>query len=178
MTLKRHYTMSEVQTLLYESEGRRPKPSEKDSGHTVSLHGDMRTSASDGRPTTAIILAATIEESRLMDPADGFVLLDSDEKDVDARFTTRLDLIKAVTAALNSSEGQIALGKIDGNGKPAATFIATLSPPVMNVERFTKLTGKLERGLKATSLFVKICRIGNGKTARLHLQTAYPKDVG
>ncbi len=94
MPLKRHYTMSEVQTLLYESEGRRPKTG-ADEGHTVSRHGDMRPSAADGRPVVALILAETIEESRAMDPADGSKLLWKDEKEVDARFTTRLDLIKA-----------------------------------------------------------------------------------
>ncbi len=177
MPLKRFFTMSEVHELIYESEGRRPKASE-DGGHTIGLHGDGRTgTVADGRPTTAIILAETIEKSRGMDPSEGFVLLSSDAKDVDARFTSRLDLIKAVTAALNSPEGQAALEKIEGNGKPAATFVAQLSPGITNVERYIRMTGVLKRGLTATSLFVKINRVGNGRTARLHLQTAYPKDV-
>lgn len=177
MALQRFYTMSEVHDLLYESEGRRPKAKE-DGGHTISFHGDGRTgTVADGRPTTAIVLASTIEESRKMDPRDGVVLLSTDEKDVDARFTSRLDLIKAVTAALNGPQGQAALGKIEGNGKPAATFVAQLNPAIRNVERYIRSTGILERGLTATSLFVKINRVGNGRTAKLHLQTAYPKDI-
>lgn len=176
MPLKRNYTMSDVQNLLYESEGRRPLAKE-DGGHTVSLHGDGRTATvADGRTQTAIILAPTIEQSRAMDPSEGFAVISTDEKDVDARFTTRLDLIKAVTMALNSTEGQTALGSIE-TGKPRATFVAKLSPAIKHIERYTRSTGKLERGLSATSIFIKINRIGNGKTARLHLQTAYPKDV-
>ncbi|MCA9061719.1 MAG: hypothetical protein KDA96_01590 [Planctomycetaceae bacterium] len=177
MALKRHYTLSEVHDLICESEGRRPKAGE-DGGHTVALHGDGRTgTAADGRMKQKIILAGTIEESRAMDPADGFALLSTDEKDVDARFTSRLALVKAVTAALNGPEGQLALGKIEGNGKPRATFIAPLSPGIGGVESYVRKDGALQRGLTANSLFVKINRIGNGRTARLHLQTAYPKDV-
>lgn len=176
MPLKRHYTMSEVHELINASEGRRPKAKE-DGGHTVSLHADGRTgTVADGRRKTAIVLADTIEKSRSMDPKDGFIALSSDEKDVDARFTSRLGLIKAVTAALNGIEGQTALEKVQ-TGKPRATFIAPLSPPIKGIERYTKATGVLERDLRATSLFVKINRLGNGKTAKLHLQTAYPKDV-
>ncbi|MBL8816376.1 MAG: hypothetical protein JNL58_10115 [Planctomyces sp.] len=176
MPLKRFYTMDEVHQLIYESEGRRPKINE-DGGHSIGLHGDGRSKVDDGRPTTAIVLAETIEESRLMDPADGIILLSIDEKDVDARFTSRLALVKAVTAALNGTDGQNALGKIEGNGKPGATFVAQLTPAIGDVERFVRHTGTVDRGLKATTLFVKICRIGNGKTAKLHLQTAYPKEI-
>lgn len=177
MPLQRPYSMNDVHQLLTESEGRSPKLKEE-GGHTIGLHGDGRTgTVMDQRQKRAIILAGTIEKSREMDPSEGFLLLSKDEKEVDARFTSRLDLIKAVTAALNSPQGQAALGKIQGNGKPAATFVAPLSPGIRNVERYTRLTGKLERGLTATSLFMKINRLGNGKTARLHLQTAYPKDV-
>ncbi len=177
MPLLRHYTMSEVHDLICASEGRSPK-ADTDGGHTVKYHGDGRTeTTADGRPTVAIVLAETLEKSREMDPSEGFILLDKDEKDVDARFTSRLDLVKAVTAALNGPEGQTALGKIEGNGKPAATFVAQLSPPIQSVERYVRATGTLERGLTATSLFVKINRLGNGKTAQLHLQTAYPKDI-
>lgn len=177
MPLKRNYTMSEVHELITASEGRRPKAKE-DGGHTVKLHADGRTgTVADGRKETAIVLADTLEKTRKMDPSEGFIALSSDEKDVDARFTSRLDLIKAVTAALNSPVGQTALEKVQ-TGKPRATFVAPLTPAISNIERYTKATGSLERGLRATSVFVKINRLGNGKTAKLHLQTAYPKDVG
>lgn len=105
MPLKRNYTMSEVQDLLYQSEGRRPLVKE-DGGHTVNPHGDGRSgTVADGRRQTAIILAETIDKSRAMDPSEGFAVISTDEKDIDARFTTRLDLIKAV----NSAAGQTAL---------------------------------------------------------------------
>ncbi len=178
MSYKRTYTLDHIHRMICNSEGRQSPTSGK-TGHTVTLHADGRTgTTADKRSTTVIILAATIEESRTMDPADGFDVITGSSPGVDSRFTTRLDIVKAVCQGLNSPIGQNKLAEFDTNSsQKRVAFTAPLSPPITNVERFTKSTGNLERGLTASSVFLVVDRLGTSASGEIHIQTAFPKGV-
>ena len=113
-----------------------------------------------------------------MDPKDGFETVTRRSPGVDSRFTTRLDIVKAVYQALNGSTGQIKLAELDAHPtQNRITFTAPLSPAIRNIERFTKATSLLERGATANSVFLVIDRIGMPSADQIHIQTAYPEDI-
>lgn len=178
MPYRRAYTMDQVHTLICDSEGRSSATSGQ-AGHPVSLHADGRTATTaDLRSKSVIYLAETIEQSRAMNPADGFGTITGSSPGVDSRFTTRLDLVRAVCQALNGSVGQSKLSEFDTiPTQNRITFTAPLTPSVRNIERFTKVTSTLEKGLKANSVFLVIDRFGPATDCAIHLQTAFPKDV-
>ncbi|MEZ6130743.1 MAG: hypothetical protein R3C59_18820 [Planctomycetaceae bacterium] len=175
---KRTYTLDQVHRLICSSEGRN-SPKSGQAGHTVSLHADGRTgTTADQRSKTVIILAGTIEESRAMDPADGFDVITGASPGVDSRFTTRLDLVKAVCWGLNSPAGQNKLAEFDSSSSlQRVTFTAPISPSISNIERYTKSTGVIERGLTASAVFLVIDRLGTSASGEIHIQTAFPKNV-
>ena len=177
MPYKRSFTLQEVHDLLYESEGR-PSPKTGASGHTMALHGDMRHDVSDQRVGQILHLAETIEQSRAMDPIHGFTTVANYAPGLDGRFTSRLDLIKALHQALHSNQGQNKLLELDGNpGTMRVIFTAPLTTPIKNVERHTKATGVTDRSLTAHSVFVILDRLGTTSECRIHLQTAYPTNL-
>ena len=113
-----------------------------------------------------------------MNPADGFITQTGSSPGVDSRFTTRLDLVKAVFCALNGPTGQSKLSEFDSDAtKQRITFKADVQPIIKNVERYTKATSRLERGLTASAVFLVIDRLGTPSTGELHVQTAFPVNV-
>lgn len=179
MSYRRYYSMDQVHTLICESEGRESPTNAGKHGHTVNLHADGRHgTTSDKRSRTVIMLAATIEQSRAMDPSQGFSVISEWSPGVDSRFTSRLDLVKAASQGLNGPTGQNELSRFDADSAlKRITFTAPLSPSIGNVERFTKATSLLERGLMARSVFLVIDRLGTSADGRIHIHTVFPKDV-
>jgi hypothetical protein len=177
MTYQRIFTRQQVHELIYQSESRE-SPTSGAPGHTLALHGDMRTDVADQRVGRIIHLAETIEKSRGMDPALGISAFANYVPGVDGRFTSRLDLLLGLHEALNSRTGQNALREFDANpGKKRVSFTAPLASPVGDVERYVKATGRVERGLRAYAIFVILDRLSGPPECGLHLQTAYPQDL-
>lgn len=178
MAYKRTYTLNEVHDLICACEGRN-SPKTGAPGHAIGLHADGRASASDGRSHTVIYLAETIEESRKMDPSEGISVVTPDwSPGQDSRFTTRLDMVKAVCAGLNSAEGQNKLAEFDTSpSKKRVIFSAPVSPAIKNVEKFIKATGDLQRGRTATAVKIIVDRLGASTAGAIHIQTAYPENV-
>jgi hypothetical protein len=178
MAFRRNYTLDQIHTLICASEGRR-SPVSGEPGHLVCLHADGRTrTTADRRAKTVIVLAETLEKSRSMNPADGFITQTGSSPGVDSRFTTRLDLVKAVFCALNGPTGQAKLSEFDSDAtKQRITFRADVQPIIKNVERYTKATSVLERGLTASAVFLVIDRPGTSSSGEIHVQTAFPVDV-
>jgi hypothetical protein len=86
-------------------------------------------------------------------------------------------LVLATTEALNSAQGQAALGTLDG-GASDATFNAPLTNNLYYASRATRTTKKKGTGsithepyMVATQAFVKVCAYIAGK---LWIQTSYP----
>lgn len=178
MAYQRTYTLNEVHNLICASEGR-SSPKTGASGHAVGLHADGRGSTSDGRSHTVIHLAETIEKSRTMNPSEGVsVVTPSWSPGQDSRFTTRLDMVKAVCAGLNSTTGQNKLAEFDtSSSTQRVVFSAPVSPSIKNVERFIKSTGMLERGKTASAVKLIIDRMGTSSAEAIHIQTAFPESV-
>lgn len=172
MAFKRTYTLQEVHDLICESEGR-DSPTTGASGHSVNLHADMRENISH-RNTQTIILAATIDQTRAMNPAQGIITNVNKKPGKDSRFTSRGDMVKAVYQAINSGAGQGELQRFDvDSALNRVTCEIALTKPIKRIERHTKSTGTVERDLVAYSVFLVIDRMGSG----IHLQTAFPGDV-
>ncbi|TWT47013.1 hypothetical protein KOR42_42810 [Thalassoglobus neptunius] len=172
MSYQKTYTYQEVHDLLCESEGR-PSPKSKQDGHAIGLHADGREDITH-RNKTVLILAETIEQSRRMDPKNGVRIENKWAPGVDSRFTSRADMVKALYQAINSGAGQSLLQQFDVNkSQKEAKKVIPLAKPIPRIERFTKSTGAIERGLFAHAVFLYILRLGSG----VHLQTFYPSDV-
>lgn len=172
MPYKRTFTLQEVHDLICESEGR-DSPATGASGHTVSLHADGRDDIRH-RDKTTILLAESVEKSRQMNPQDGFKVKKQKKPGQDSRFTSRADMVKAVYQALNSGAGQAFLQRFDADSSLNRNVESIpLSTPIKNIERHTKSTGVIERGLVCHSVKLIVDRHGD----TIHLQTAFPDNV-
>lgn len=140
----------------------------------MGLHGDMRKDIQDKRRKSKIILGQTADQTKKIKPKDGIKPGKNNQASKDSRFTTRLDMAKAVTQVLNSPAGQLALSKFDTTASPREEASCKLNPKINDVERLIKKGQVLERGLVAAEAFVLIDRLPGDK---IHLQTAYPSVV-
>jgi len=165
MAFARQYSILEVKNYLQLSEGR-PRPwggGAKPAGHALSLHRD-RASAATVRPG------------------------EKKHKPVDSGFQKapgnrpHSDMAVSVTAAMNSSHGQLELARLDAGADSCFIKAGIDYGGSIIGGRFGDLgirvsyKGQVEVPKKLTRMNVYIGRVGS-ITTDLHIQTAFPENM-
>ncbi len=182
MPYNRRYTQNEVHEILCASERRARPTGSPHLGHPITQHGDGRSNILDKRYRSVILLHATLEETRAASPLPIPMLAPNQIPDEDSRFLTRLDLIRAVSEALNSTTGQIELRKLatERTVKIHVPLDRSLGIQAETASRTLAGTGppSHRRGM-ALRVFVLVNRIkANDPACTIHIHTAYPTAVG
>jgi hypothetical protein len=112
MPYNRRYNQAEVHDILCASE-RRVRPAGGTAiGHPITQHGDGRGDILDKRHKSVILLHESAEQTRQATPIPSPTITPDNAVPKDSRFLSRLDLVRAVTQALNSTAGQFELSKL------------------------------------------------------------------
>jgi hypothetical protein len=197
MPYNRPYSQHEVHEILWDSECRtRPTASagHGQRGHAITQHGDGRANVLDKRYWTITLKHQTLEEGRKYGPIPPVVMPPSTPVGSDSRFLSRLDLIRAVTHALNSPSGQIELSKLFT--QPTVMIDVPLDRSLgIRAEQaghaVAKIgTGKAKKTVEAhgpssytrgvaLGVFLLVDRVKtNDPACAIHIHTAYPTAVG
>jgi hypothetical protein len=194
MPYNRLYSQHEVHEILCASERRTRPAGGPHLGHPITQHGDGRSDVLDKRYRSVILLHDTLDKSRASAPFPAPPLAPNKPVGNDSRFLTRVDLIRAVSHALNSPKGQLELSKLGTlptvsvdvpldrslgiQAEAAGHSVAKVGTGKAKTTVEAHGPSSYTRGV-ALGVFLLVDRVKAGDPAcAIHIHTAYPTAVG